>query len=114
LGHSSTASDTYVLINLPDLVVEQLAFIASYESDELGGPHLHVRCGDRVIWRELDTPDPPNLGRLRYFEELLRRTYGRRFGGLTFAADANSFIDGRPLSSRGSRRGTSDWMWGSG
>jgi hypothetical protein len=92
LGDSFTASDTAISINLPDLVGERLAFTASYESDELGGPHLHIRCGDRLVYRDLSPPVWPDLWRLEHIEGLMRRRYGARFDSLSHAADADDVI----------------------
>ena len=56
-----TTADDVILTNLPELLGEHLAFTASYDSDELGGPHLHIRSGDRLVWRELSSPHQPDF-----------------------------------------------------
>lgn len=97
LGDSSTASDTSTLINLPDLAGERLAFISSYEYDAPLGPmrgDLHIRCGDRLVYRDLSEPRSPAVFYLQHLEGLLRRRYGERFGSLTHAAKDDDVIYG--------------------
>jgi hypothetical protein len=78
-GDDLSARSKAIMRQFPELDGERLELETSYESDELGGPHLHVRHAGKLVWRELDAPMRPDLWRIRSLEEFLRGPYGDRF-----------------------------------